>query len=177
MAPRLKVYATRIGFHDVVVAAPSQKAALAAWDVREDLFGRGAAQVVDDDTPARESALAQPGVVLSRAIGEAGDFHAQAKTPARAPKAAARPKPPKTPKASKAEPARPAPDRSALTVAEAALAALDREVRQTQAEFARERRALDAREAGAIRRLEGRRPALERERTRLERVYTRNTGK
>lgn len=35
---RLKVYRTPIGFHDTYVAAPSQKAALAAWGSGHDLF-------------------------------------------------------------------------------------------------------------------------------------------
>ncbi|HTK35816.1 MAG TPA: hypothetical protein VL358_11105 [Caulobacteraceae bacterium] len=68
MAARLKVYATRIGFHDTVVAAPNQAAALAAWDVHEDLFAQKAAAVADDPK-ATKAALAKPGVVLLRPAG------------------------------------------------------------------------------------------------------------
>ena len=46
---RLKVYRTHIGFEDWVVAAPNQKAALAAWGVHADLFAAGLATVTDDE--------------------------------------------------------------------------------------------------------------------------------
>ena len=36
--PKLKVYSTPIGFHDALVAAPSQKAALEAWGAGTNLF-------------------------------------------------------------------------------------------------------------------------------------------
>jgi hypothetical protein len=68
MAAKLKVYAARIGFHDTVVAAPNQAAALAAWDVRENLFAQKAAAVAHDPK-ATKAALARPGVVLRRAAG------------------------------------------------------------------------------------------------------------
>jgi colicin import membrane protein len=47
-ATRLKVFMTQIGFHNWLVAAPSQKAALAAWDISENLFATGAATVITD---------------------------------------------------------------------------------------------------------------------------------
>lgn len=176
MAPRLKVYATRIGFHDVVVAAPNQKAALAAWDVRDNLFAEGAAKETDDPS-ARKAALDRPGVVLSRAIGEAGAFQVEASVPARPPKAAG--KPAKRAVAGKAKPSparKPRPDRAPLTAAEKAVSKLDADVRRTRDRYARERRDLDAREAADIRRLDSRRRELERERDRLQRVYTRDMG-
>lgn len=43
-----KVFRTRIGFHDWVVAATSQKAALAAWNVSRDLFRAGEAEETND---------------------------------------------------------------------------------------------------------------------------------
>ena len=55
MARALKVFRTPIGFHDAYVAAPSQKAALEAWGVRQDLFKEGQAAVADD--PAAQAAL------------------------------------------------------------------------------------------------------------------------
>lgn len=174
---RLKVYATRIGFHDVVVAAPNQKAALTAWDVGENLFAQGAAAVTEDPK-AEAAALALPGVVLSRAIGEAGGYHAQAKTPASAPKVAA-PARSKTPAAvpppEKPKP-KPKPDRGPLTAAERALADLDAEGRRAAQAFARERKALDAREAGQERDRVTRRRRMERERDRALRVYNHAAG-
>ena len=57
---RLKVFCTHIGIHSWVIAAPSQKAALAAWDVKENLFASGAARVVRDKV-AVELAMRTPG--------------------------------------------------------------------------------------------------------------------
>src|SRR4051812_6414524 len=116
MAARLKVYATRIGFHDVVVAASSQKAALAAWDVHENLFASGAATTTEEEE-AVSAALQQPGVVLSRPAGQtSGAFTAEAQTPAQAPVVHRPAK--KGPKSSEPPPPpRPPPDRTALTAA------------------------------------------------------------
>lgn len=61
---RLKVYTTRIGIHDWAVAVPSQKEALKAWDVRENLFATGAARAVDDPAVI-EAALKTPGVPVA----------------------------------------------------------------------------------------------------------------
>lgn len=47
---RLKVYMTRIGVRDWLVAAESQKAALKAWDVHRNLFSTGEARVTNDAT-------------------------------------------------------------------------------------------------------------------------------
>jgi hypothetical protein len=57
---RLKVYTTRIGIRDWVVAASSQKEALKAWDVRENLFASGAARETQDPTSI-EIAMKNPG--------------------------------------------------------------------------------------------------------------------
>ncbi len=48
LPPRIKVFRTRIGFTDWVVATSSQQAALEAWDVRRNLFASGEASVTDD---------------------------------------------------------------------------------------------------------------------------------
>lgn len=48
MPARLKVFETQIGVNIWVVAASSQKAALQAWDVRENLFAHGAAKETKD---------------------------------------------------------------------------------------------------------------------------------
>jgi hypothetical protein len=55
-ASKLKVYRTAAGFHDAYVAAPSQKAALAAWGSDHDLFARGGAERSLAD---REAALSR----------------------------------------------------------------------------------------------------------------------
>lgn len=73
MARALKVFKTHIGFHDLVVAAPSMKAAATAWDASPRLFAQGfAAQTNEAD--AVKAALAQPGVVLRRPHGQAGAY-------------------------------------------------------------------------------------------------------
>lgn len=43
-----KVFRTHIGFQDWVVAAASRKAALAAWNVKRDLFASGEAEETTD---------------------------------------------------------------------------------------------------------------------------------
>jgi hypothetical protein len=43
-----KVFRTHIGFQDWVVAATSRKAALAAWNVKRDLFRSGEAEETTD---------------------------------------------------------------------------------------------------------------------------------
>lgn len=48
LPPRIKVFRTRIGFHDWVVATSSQANALEAWDVSRNLFATGEAEVTDD---------------------------------------------------------------------------------------------------------------------------------
>ena len=48
MARALKVFSTPAGFYEAVVAAPSRKAALAAWGAHDDLFASGHAQEIDD---------------------------------------------------------------------------------------------------------------------------------
>src|SRR5215469_14113160 len=73
MAPRLKVFRTHLGFYDVVVAAPSQKAALEAWGAGSNLFAHGFASVVTDPELAK-AALRKPGVVLKRQFGSKGEF-------------------------------------------------------------------------------------------------------
>lgn len=47
---RMKVYMTRIGVRDWLVAAESQKAALKAWDIHRNLFSTGEARVTNDPT-------------------------------------------------------------------------------------------------------------------------------
>ena len=68
-----KVFRAHLGFYDTIVAAPSQKAALAAWGASPSEFAHGFAKVTQDPQ-AIEAALAQPGVVLRRPYGTKGAF-------------------------------------------------------------------------------------------------------
>ncbi|MES1156156.1 MAG: hypothetical protein ABUL73_00115 [Alphaproteobacteria bacterium] len=131
---RLKVYATRIGIKEWVVAASSQKAALKAWDVRENLFAMGAAREVKDPD-AIALALKTPGVpvpspgqgkVRLPSGGNVVDLSkhrpAHAKTPA--------PTPPEPKKR----------DRTRLDAAELALRQHEREAKRKRADIERRRR-------------------------------------
>jgi hypothetical protein len=69
----LKVFRAHLGFYDSIVAAPSQKAAAAAWGSGPSLFQHKTATETKD-ADAATAALAQPGVVLSRPFGSRGDF-------------------------------------------------------------------------------------------------------
>lgn len=60
LPPRIKVFRTRIGFREWVVATSSQAAALEAWDMSRNLFASGEAEVTDDPK-AIEAALANIG--------------------------------------------------------------------------------------------------------------------
>ena len=73
MAARLKVFVTSDGLTDYVVAASSRVKALAAWNVRQDLFKEGQARETDDKALVK-AALAQPGEVLRKPAGTRGDL-------------------------------------------------------------------------------------------------------
>lgn len=90
MMPRLKVFQAHLGFYDAIVAAPSQKAAIAAWGAPQAEFRKGFATVTDDPD-AVKAALAQPGVVLRRPFGSKEAFAVEPARPTI--KASHRPKP------------------------------------------------------------------------------------
>ena len=147
----LKVYRTAIGFHDAYVAAPSMKAALAAWGTDKNLFARGAAELVED--PALTAApLAQPGEVVRVVRGSPAE-HVEAlgkqsvKPPKRSrtkpPAEASAPPPP-------AKPPPPRPSRAALDRAEQAEARL-RERHEAERERIAERKAALAEEERKLR--------------------------
>jgi hypothetical protein len=69
----LKIFQTHIGFYDLVIAAPSRKAAAEAWGVDPRLFAQGFA-VETRDPQAVRAALALPGVVLKRQHGSTGEY-------------------------------------------------------------------------------------------------------
>lgn len=130
---RLKVFVTRIGLHDWAVAVSSQKAALKAWDIRENLFASGAAKETHD-IAAIEAAMRNPGEPV-RVPGPkptlppaaANVVHLEGR----------RPKP-------KAEPATAKRDRSKLDAAEKALVAYQKESKRRLAEMHRRQRSLEA---------------------------------
>jgi hypothetical protein len=131
VARKLKVYRTPIGFHDAYVAAPSQKAALAAWGSDANLFSRGVAEEVTDPALTKEP-LDHPGEVVRKLRGTAEEQ--MAALPADKPKSKAAPAPAKKPR----------PSRARLDAADAALT-------EAEASFADEKRRLDRQAADIAR--------------------------
>lgn len=174
---QLKVFETRLGFHDTVVAAPSKTAALKAWGTHQDLFGGGSARL-SEDARAIKAALAQPGVVLRRAAGSSGAYEAQADLSAMIlpPKAKAQgakatkdkaAKPPKPPKP---------PDRSALSQAEDALTRRRARYDKARAALDARRRELDAEAQALTQAYDQDRKVLDKARARAALDYARAGG-
>ncbi|KQT32338.1 hypothetical protein ASG29_11080 [Sphingomonas sp. Leaf412] len=134
MARKLKVFVTPAGFHDAYVAAPSRKAALAAWGSDADLFARGIAVEVTDPELTK-APLARPGEVVKRSRGTAAEQLAAAPSPRPRKKAAVKAVAPKK--------AAPRPDRAALDAAEAALEDMTRRHRAAQRDLAKRQADLD----------------------------------
>lgn len=164
MARKLKVFVVPTGFSDAYVAAPSRKAALAAWGSEHDLFARGVAQEVTDAALMAEP-LAHPGNVIKRSRGTSAEqIAALPARPAEAEAAEDVPAPRAktgrggakraTPAPRKAEPKpapSPKPSSDALAAAEQALADVEDGYRDADAKltarqhaFDRERRDLEA---------------------------------
>ena len=142
--PRLKVFEAAFGFHDSVVAAPSQAAALRAWGMRQNLFAEGQARVATDEE-AIKAALSHPEIPLQRAVGSKDAFTL---APTGLPTLPGAPRRPKGEGAGKPRsrppPARPAADRRALDAAEQALHALDADREREEADLRRRQEDLDA---------------------------------
>jgi hypothetical protein len=167
MARKLKVFRTAAGFHDAYVAAPSRKAALAAWGAERDLFARGAAEEVTD-AALMEEPLAHPGEVIKRSRGSAAEQFAA--LPADVPKAKRSAKA----RAAEAEPvAKPAPkpSRDALDAAQDAVDAAEREWRKVQRELSARQAALDRERGDVTERHEQALADLERTRRRAQEEY------
>ncbi len=162
-APQLKVFRMAVGFHDAYVAAPSQKAAAAAWGTDTSVFSRKEAELVTDPKLTQEP-LARPGEVIKRLRGTAAEQIAalgaeEAQAPIKAkgkPPAQARPGKPPKPK--------PRPSRGALDQAEREVEAAEARHREEraviaarQAELERERKAMDKKQREEKERLEARR--------------------
>jgi hypothetical protein len=159
---RLKVYQAGFGFHESVVAASSQKAALRLWGARQNLFAEGQAHVTTD-AAAVGAALAHPQTPLRRAVGSDGPFVLD---PAEAspPKLPDAPKrlPDARPKKPKQKPAKTSPNRSGLRAAEASVLKIERDLKRWRELFQGRRAALEAEEAEAERRFARARVAAER---------------
>lgn len=166
-ARKLKVYRTPIGFHDAYVAAPSQKAALAAWGSSHDLFARGVAEQVEDPALMAEP-LARPGEVIRRSRGTTAEQLAA--LPA-TPKPSRRAKPAAPEKRPREAPEQPPPSRAELEAAEAALAALDRRQAEEERAIAAAEAELAARRRALAKQCRAERATLENARAAAARVY------
>lgn len=133
MAARLKVYEADLdGVNRWIVAAPSQKAALEAWGVRQNLFLLGEAKVAEDDA-AIAAALARPGEPLRAPKGGKGPFRPLAEPDVAGWTAAAKAIGAKKPKAGKPAP----PDDRKLKAARAAMEAFEAEAAERLEDIAR----------------------------------------
>src|SRR5437588_7395757 len=130
MRKHLKIFQAHLGFYDTIVAAPSQKAALAAWGASRNEFAKGFAQVTTDPQ-AVNAALLHPGQVLRRPFGSKGAFKIDADRVA---------VPKSSPKASRA--AKERRERAAVAQRKAA----KREMREAEAQAARTRAEIRKRE-------------------------------
>ena len=146
---KLKVFRTASGFHDSYVAASSRAAALRAWGAASDLFSMGAAEQVTDPKLMAEP-LANPGVVIKRSRGTAGE-HLAAAPSAKPRKAVA--------KTTKPKGVKPRPSRARLDEADKKLAAAKAAYEQARKEI----------EAEAVQ--------LEKRRRELRRKYEAEAGK
>lgn len=139
---RLKVFTASLGFYETVVAVPSRTAALRAWGSHQDLFASGLASETRD--PERvAAALAQPNLVLKRAMGSKDRFAVEATSLPKVPKAH-HPAGLKAVAKPDAKPPEPKPaDRTALDAAEARLAQVDEARRREEADLRDRQEALD----------------------------------
>ncbi|WP_454762150.1 hypothetical protein [Caulobacter segnis] len=172
----MKVYQAQFGFHDCVVAAPNQTAALAAWGIRQNLFAEGRAKV-SEDPAAVEAALAHPEIPLRRAIGSKDPFSLEPNLPdVPDPPQRAKPRLKVVPKAKAPEPARPPPDRSEVDAAETQLTAINARRIEEEAEFQRRREALEAEETASRRRWAADRKTAETQLDKARRAYRAQGG-
>lgn len=131
---RTKVYMTRIGVRDWLVAADSQKAALKAWDVHRNLFSTGEARVTNDATHVA-LAMKTPGLPVA-APGRVLMPEEKARVSNVVRLTAVRPARVEPEKAS-------AKDRSKLEAAEQELRGFERDALRDRAEIEKRRRAIE----------------------------------
>lgn len=166
---KLKVFQTRIGFHDTVVAAASRAAALRAWGVRRDLFTQGLAEEIQDPDIVA-AAVEHPDIPLKRPAGSSQPFSID---PARPKVSEIDPEGAKAKPASKEKPPKPPPSRAKLDAAETALAKIERDHERRAQVLDAERKAIEAEE----RALSERRAALQRSRAEEDREYQERRAK
>ena len=80
MARKLKTFVTSMGFYDLAVAAPSQKAALEAFGIKRNLFHEGSALETNEPSIV-EAAMEAPGKVLRRAVGSDAPYSEHGEPP------------------------------------------------------------------------------------------------
>ena len=150
---KLKVFRTPIGFHDAYVAAPSQKAALEAWGADSNIFAQGIAEQVTDPK-LMEEALANPGKVIKKVRGSADEHFAELdRAPARKKAAKASDDGDKVVELRPRAKPKPKPSRDELDAADEALEKAEKKQRK------------------ALRRIDEKVQALERERRELQRQH------
>jgi len=174
---RTKVYITRIGVRDWIVAADSQKAALKAWDVHRNLFAEGAARVSDDPTHIKIAmktpgvAVAAPGQATLPLEGGSKERKKAKAAPEKPSNVVAFPGRRAEPEPLKA-PAKPVVDRSKFDAAERELREFEREAPKERAAIEKRLRAvqseLEAFDADTERRRERLAKRVERERAALD---------
>lgn len=147
---KLKVFSTPIGFHDALVAAPSQKAALDAWGSDTNLFSQGSAHVVTDPKLMKVP-LEHPGQVVKVLRGSEAEQLAALDNQQPRPSGKSR-KAEVLPKPSKKRP--PKPSRTALTRAESALEKLEAEQARERDKLDEQAKALERRRRDLVRRQE-----------------------
>ncbi|MGD9739941.1 MAG: hypothetical protein AB7O56_15675 [Bauldia sp.] len=169
---KLKVFQTRIGFHDLLIATGSRAAALRAFGTKQDLFAQGLASQIEDPELVA-AASAHPDTVLRRPAGSDIPFGIGSAKPrlddidpeGATKEEAATVKPAGGRKASPPPP--PPPSRRKLDRAEAALAELEQEQEEADADLQRQIDAIEAEED----RLRARRRALNAERDAKNRMW------
>lgn len=158
---KLKVYMTRIGVRDWLVAASSQKEALKAWDIDRNLFASGDARVTTDPTHV-QVAMRNPGIPVAapgRVVApeeKSNVVQFTGKRVAREAKAEVEQKPAKHEKPAKGAKKKhrvnadqlslPMPkkvDRSKLEAAEQELKAFERDTSRERAEIEKRKRSLE----------------------------------
>lgn len=156
MPRKLKVFRTAIGFHDAYVAAPSRKAALAAWGADADLFARGVAEEVTD-AGLTKAPLAHPGEVVRVSRGDLAEHLKALPRQTKRKKAgvqSAEPREPAKPK--------PPPKRDKVDAAERALAELIQRQKPELARLESELEVLRAKQAKERAQFESKRDAARR---------------
>lgn len=141
---RLKVYQAPFGFHESVVAAPNQRAALTAWGAHQNLFALGEATEATD-APAIAAALADPGTPLARPLGSSGPFLREPDRPEVPPPAKRKPAGRSAGKTARdaAAPQPTPPSRRMLDRAREALGKIEEQKAQALAEIETRRQALE----------------------------------